>query len=160
MKARIPIGGIVFGIAGLITGNALALNNCLDANFVDFRGERTLVIANDVPLQPHRYRPACATVSEGTTIVFRAVPNFGSHPLYGGLVAGGMATIDPESPIGSINSGSEAERVLVESGEFPFFCDFHYDMGMMGSIRVVPELFADSFDGAGSRGDRLRGTGR
>jgi hypothetical protein len=78
--------------------------------------------------------------------VFRAIPNFGMHPLYGGIVVDGKATIDPESPIGSIGTGTEAERVLVESGEFPFFCDFHYDMGMMGSIRVVPELFADGFE--------------
>lgn len=146
MTAPIPISGIVFAIAGLWAGDVVALNNCLEADFIDYRGEATLVIANDDPFNVHRYRPRCATVSERTTIVFRAVPNFGSHPLYGGIVSGGVATIDPESPIGSIGTGTEAERTLVESGEFPFFCDFHYTMGMMGSVRVVPELFRDGFD--------------
>jgi plastocyanin len=146
MTARIPISGIMFGIAGLVVGDASALNNCLAAAFIDYRGEATLVIANDDPFNVHRYRPRCAMVSEGTTIVFRAVPNFGSHPLYGGTVSGSVATIDPDSPIGSIGTGEEAERTLVESGEFPFFCDFHFTMGMMGSIRVVPELFRDGFD--------------
>ena len=148
MRPANPIGGILLAIAGLCAGEAQALNNCLDADFIDYRGEAVLIVANDIPLQPHRYRPRCATVSEGTTIVFRAVPNFGSHPLYGGLVSGGVATIDPDSPIGSITSGEEELRTLVVWGEFPYFCDFHYSMGMMGSIRVVPELFRDGFDSA------------
>ena len=125
---------------------AQALNNCLDADFADRRGRAELVVANDDPTNPLRYRPRCATVSEGTRIVFRAAPNFGMHPLYGGIVSGGVAMIDPTSPIGSINSGTESERVLVASGEFPFFCDFHYAQGMLGSLRVVPQLFADGFD--------------
>lgn len=133
-------------LAILATGPALALNNCLDADFVDRRGLAELVIGNDDPTNPFRYRPRCATVSEGTRIVFRASPNFGMHPLYGGLVSGGMATIDPTSPIGSITSGTEAIRTIVDAGEYPFFCDFHYAQGMLGSLRVVPSLFADGFD--------------
>ena len=125
---------------------ATALNNCLDADFLDRRGRAELVVANDDPGNPFRYRPRCATVSEGTRIVFRASPNFGMHPLYGGIVSAGVATIDPTSPIGSIGSGSEATRVLVAAGEYPFFCDFHYAQGMLGSLRVVPQLFADGFD--------------
>ena len=67
--------------------------------------------------------------------------------MYGGLVVGATATIDPTSPIGSISSGTKAERVLIDAGEFPYFCDVHFDQGMKGSIRVVPQLFADGFDG-------------
>mgnify|MGYP001198651352 FL=1 len=141
---------LVASIVALVASSGVvrAANNCLTGEFIDRRGEAELVIANDDPLQPHRYRPRCATVSEGTRIIFRAMPNFGSHPLYGGTVSGGVATIDPDSPIGSANSGTEVQRMLVESGEFPFFCDFHYQMGMMGSIRVVPELFRDGFESA------------
>ena len=141
------ISGIGLAIAGCWAPVARALNNCADADFLDRRGYAEVTIANDDPLNPHRYRPRCVTISEGTRVVFQATPNFGSHPLYGGIVSGGVATIDPESPIGSINTGTEAERTLVERGEFPFFCDFHYSMGMMGSIRVVPEMFRDGFDG-------------
>ena len=137
------VAAIVLALAAL---PAIALNDCFDADFVDRRGRAELVVANDDPTNPFRYRPRCATVSEGTRIVFRAVPNFGMHPLYGGLVSGGVATIDPASPIGSINSGTEVTRTLTAAGEFPFFCDFHYGQGMLGSLRVVPQLFADGFD--------------
>ena len=141
------IGGIGLAIAGFWAPAAQALNNCAEADFLDRRGVAEVVIANDDPLNQHRYRPRCVTISEGTRVVFRATPNFGSHPLYGGIVDNGVATIDPDSPIDSITSGTEAQRVLMEWGEFPFFCDFHFNMGMMGSVRVVPELFADGFEG-------------
>ena len=125
---------------------AFALNNCLDANFQDRRGQAEILIINDNPENPFVYRPRCVTISEGTRVRFAAVPDFGMHPLYGGLVSGGLATIDPTSPIGSFTSGVEGERILIDSGEFPYFCDFHFSSGMMGSIRVVPQLFADGFD--------------
>lgn len=143
----------VFLIAGIGTLAALeahALNNCLDADFLDRRGVAEVVIANDDPTNPFRYRPRCVTISEGTRVVFRAVPNFGMHPLYGGIVSGNQAMIDPSSPVGSITSGTETDRVLLDSGEYPFFCDFHYAQGMAGSIRVVATLFADGFDGVPS----------
>lgn len=133
-------------LALLVPIRAWALNNCLDGDFVDQRGLADIEIANSDPTNPFRYRPRCVTISEGTRIFFRAVPNFGMHPLYGGVVAAGQATIDPDSPIGSISNGTEAERVILQSGEFPYFCDVHFAQGMTGSIRVVPQLFADGFD--------------
>jgi plastocyanin len=135
------------GAIGLLTtGPATALNDCLPGAFVDRRGLASIEIANDDPTNPFRYRPRCVTVSEGTRVLFRGLPNFGMHPLFGGLVANGQATIDPASPIGAITSGSQAERLLTGVAEWPFFCDFHYDQGMLGSILVVPELFADGFE--------------
>ena len=123
-----------------------ALNNCLEGDFLDQRGQAEIQIANDDPTNPFRYRPRCVMISEGTRVIFRAVPNFGMHPLFGGVVSGGQPTIDPESPIGSISSGTEAERLLVDAGEFPYFCDVHFAQGMTGSIQVVPQLCADGFD--------------
>lgn len=132
---------------GLWSHPAMALNSCLeDAEFVDRTGRAEISIANDNMSNPLLYRPRCVTVSEGTLIRFRALPNFGMHPLFGGTVVEGVATIDPLSPIGSINSGQEAERLWFGNGEFPFFCDVHFGGGMMGSIRVVPQLFASGFD--------------
>ena len=125
---------------------AHALNNCLATDFQDRHGQAEIQIANDNPGNPYVYRPRCVTISEGTKVHFAAVPDFGMHPLYGGTVSGGEATIDPASPIGSLGSGAQGERVLIASGEFPFFCDFHFASGMMGSIRVIPQLFADGFD--------------
>ena len=133
--------------AGILQmSSAEALNNCLESDFQDQRGRADIQIANDNPTNMFVYRPRCVTISEGTRITFRAVPNFGMHPLYGGVVSGGQATIDPASPIGSISTGTEEQRVLFDAGEFPYFCDVHFAGGMIGSIRVVPQLFADGFD--------------
>lgn len=131
---------------GLWSAETLALNNCQDGEFLDRTGRAEVEIANDNPSNPFLYRPRCVTVSEGTLITFRAIPNFGMHPLFGGVVDDGVATIDPTSPIGSISSGTEAERLWFGSGEFPYFCDVHFGTGMMGSIRVVPQLFANGFE--------------
>jgi plastocyanin len=125
---------------------ASALNNCAEAEFQDQRGRAGIQIANDNPTNPFAYRPRCVTISEGTVVTFRANPDFGMHPLYGGVVSGGQVTIDPASPIGSISSGTEADRLLVDAGEFPYFCDVHFGNSMFGSVRVVPQLFADGFD--------------
>lgn len=125
---------------------AQALNNCLPADFQDRHGEAEIQIANDNPGNLFAYRPRCVTISEGTRVRFAANPNFGMHPLYGGTVSGGQANIDPDSPIGSFTSGGTGERVLIAAGEFPYFCDFHFSSGMMGSIRVIPQLFAAGFD--------------
>lgn len=132
----------------LLCGSAPALNNCLPADFAatDRRGVNPLVIHNSDPGNPFLYRPRCATVAAGATIIFRASPDFGMHPLYGGTVSGSTATIDPQSPIGSAGSGVEHTVVLSNPGEFPYFCDFHYTSGMLGSVRVVPQLFADGME--------------
>ncbi len=135
-----------FLLALFVPQAALALNNCLVAEFQDRQGQSEILIINDNPGNPFAYRPRCVTISEGTLVHFAALPDFGMHPLYGGTVSGGQANIDPDSPIGSFTSGGEGERVLIASGEFPYFCDFHFGAGMMGSIRVIPQLFADGFD--------------
>ena len=133
-------------IAVVVPRAASALNDCLIADFQDRHGLAEIRIANDNPTNRLVYRPRCVTISEGTRVKFAAIPDFGMHPLYGGTVSDGQATIDPSSPIGSFTSGTEGERVLVVAGEFPYFCDFHFAAGMKGSIRVVPQLFADGFD--------------
>ena len=133
-------------IALCLAQSAFALNNCIAADFQDRRGQPEILIINDNPGNPFAYRPRCVTISEGTRVRFAANPDFGMHPLYGGTVSGGQANIDPTSPIGSFTSGDQGERTLFASGEFPYFCDFHFDSGMMGSIRVIPQLFANGFD--------------
>lgn len=134
-------------VAGLLgTAPAAALNNCLSENFVDRRGLDDVVIVNDQPGNPFLYRPRCLTVSAGARVIFRAVPNFGNHPLFAGIVSGGVATPDPTSPIGSITSGTEATVAFPDVGEYPYFCDFHFSQGMLGSVQVVPEWFANGFE--------------
>ncbi len=135
-----------FLIATIMPEVASALNDCLPADFQDRLGLAEIRIVNDNPTNPFVYRPRCVTISEGTRVQFAAIPDFGMHPLYGGTVSGAQAIIDPSSPIGSFTSGSEGERILIDAGEFPYFCDFHFAAGMKGSIRVIPQLFADGFD--------------
>lgn len=125
---------------------AFALNNCLPGNFVDRRGQDDVVIANDQPGNPFLYRPRCLTVSAGARVLFRALPDFGNHPLFAGTVNGSTATFDPTSPIGSITSGPERAVTFAAPGEFPYYCDFHYAQGMLGSVQVVPEWFANGFE--------------
>ncbi len=136
-------------LLGLLTaGQATALNNCSPADFAlnDRRGSNPLIISNDSPGNPFLYRPRCAMVAAGATVIFRALPNFGMHPLFAGTVSGGVGSIDPGSPIGSATSGNEHMVLINDSGEFPYFCDFHLANGMFGSLLVVPQLFADDFE--------------
>jgi plastocyanin len=140
------LAGFSFFLLLFVPRAAQALNDCLEADFQNRRGLADVRVVNDNPTNPFVYRPRCMTISEGTRVQFAAIPEFGMHPLYGGTVSAGQAIIDPNSPIGSFTSGTEGERVLLDAGEFPYFCDFHFGSGMMGSIRVVPQLFADGFD--------------
>ena len=88
------------------------------------------------------YSPRCAKVAAGTTIEFR----IGScHPTFAGLV-GDTAAIDPDSPIPAMLSAGTYTFALNDAGEFPYFCDAHFQMGMAGSILVVPETFLDGFE--------------
>jgi len=128
--------------------HAHALNNCLASDFAanDRRGSNPLVISNNSPGNPFLYRPRCALIAAGATVIFRGLPNFGMHPLFAGTVSAGSGTFDPNSPIGSIVSGDEHQVVMMDPGEFPYFCDFHLGNGMFGSLMVVPQLFADGFE--------------
>ncbi len=119
---------------------ARALNNC--SNFSDQRG-RDLVIVNEVAV--NRYSPACIRISQGAVVRFNV--DFVSHPTFGGVVSGGTATFDPTSPIGAHTSGTTVDVFFANVGEFPYYCDFHYPGGMMGSVLVDPILFANGFEG-------------
>lgn len=130
----------------LFGGAAQAANGCLPSDFQDRRDQASVVVANDNPGNPLQYRPRCLRVSAGAEIVFRAVPNFGNHPLFAGTVQAGVATFDPSSPIGSALVGEEHIVVLPEAGEFPYYCDFHFTQGMQGSILVDLSLHADGFE--------------
>ncbi|MCB1588449.1 MAG: hypothetical protein KDI56_06070 [Xanthomonadales bacterium] len=125
---------------------AWGANGCLPTDFQDRRDQSLLIIANDNAGNPLQYRPRCARVSAGTTILFQAIPNFGMHPLFAGDVVGGTATFDPTSPIGSATTGTEHMVVLDEPGEYPYYCDFHFLQGMQGSILVDLSLFSDGFE--------------
>lgn len=131
----------------MFSGTALfAANGCLPGDFQDRRGDASIVIANDNLANPFLYRPRCVRISAGTEVRFQALPDFGMHPLFAGAVVAGVASFDPSSPIGSATNGTEHVIRIDVVGEFPYYCDFHFNQGMQGSILVVPELFGDGFE--------------
>ncbi len=137
----IPHPRVLAVILVFLSSPVAALNNCSD--FIDLRSRRNITI-NTAPGQ-NRYSPSCVRVAVDTSVTFNS--DFTTHPLYGGLVSGGVATIDPASPIGAHNSGTAPVIVtLTALGEFPYFCDFHYTQGMLGSIVVDPAFFDDGFE--------------
>lgn len=128
---------------------SVAENGCTSSTvWSDYRGDTVVNIASGSQSDPYRYRPRCTKVVAGTSIHFTAADGFGTHPLFAGTIENGQPVMDETSPIGSILLGTEATRVLPEAGEYPYFCDAHFQMGMQGSILVVPQLiFVDGFDG-------------
>lgn len=138
--SRALLGVLVLSL--LASPDAFALNNCTGPDFNDLRSRRNVNV-NVVP--PFRYSPSCLKIAVNTTVTYNA--DFGVHPLFGGVVSGGIATPDPASPIGMHNNGSNPVIVAFPAlGEFPYFCDFHFGNGMLGSIKVVPEFFSDGFE--------------
>src|SRR5687768_14322079 len=131
----------MLGLVLLAAELAHAANGC-SATFSDRRAQRLLVI-DAQQCSVLDYSPRCAKVAAGTTVEFR----IGScHPTFPGLVTGEMATIDQASPIGTMLSAGTYTFELNVAGEFPYFCDAHFRMGMAGSILVVPETFLEGFE--------------
>lgn len=82
------------------------------------------------------YAPKCARIRAGQSATFTG--SFSSHPLRAGTVVGGTATPDPGSRIASKSSGSTVTYSFPSAGTFPYYCDFHYGVGMTGVIYVDP----------------------
>lgn len=128
-------------LPALAISPAQALNNC--AEFTDLRSRANVNIV--VTPGQLRYSPSCIRIAVDQRVTFTT--NFGQHPLLGGTVSGGNAAFDPGSPIGQHNSGSSPVVVtFTGTGEFPFYCDFHFTSGMLGSIQVDPAFFSNGFE--------------
>ena len=78
------------------------------------------------------YSPACIRVAVGQTVRFSGA--FGSHPLRPGARVGDAGA--PSSPIAPTQTGDRAEFTFTNAGDFPYFCEVHGAMGMMGVVRV------------------------
>ena len=138
---RPPVRRLIVTLLALLAAPAFAVNNC--SSYSDQRGA-ALVSINSVAGQ-NRYSPSCVRIAAGGSVRFSA--NFGQHPLYGGTVLGGIATYDPSNPVGAHNNGTTPVTVVFDdAGEYPFFCDFHFTMGMLGSVRVDVSLFVDGME--------------
>jgi plastocyanin len=117
---------------------AAAANQC--TLFSDLRAASTVTIQS----MGNDYAPRCARVAAGTRVRFQSA--FGFHPLLGGAISGGAPVQDPASPLGPWTNGTQYEVLIEVPAEYPYYCDFHWQDGMFGSLLVVPETFSDGFE--------------
>lgn len=80
------------------------------------------------------YTPKCVRVKAGTQVTFSG--DFTLHPLVGGEVKAGTKTPDAMSPIQETSTGMSAMFTLSTPGTYPYYCDVHAIVGMVGVIFV------------------------
>jgi plastocyanin len=84
------------------------------------------------------YAPKCIKVKAGAMLTFNG--NFVSHPLLGGVVAGGMAIPAMSGPFVPVTSTGTTKTFTMSSvGTFPYYCVAHaVSQNMDGVVFVVP----------------------
>jgi plastocyanin len=111
-----------------------AENGCDPATATDMTGQANVTI-NFGGTLGLVFVPACLKVTAGTMVTFEG--DFTMHVLTGGVVANGVATPDPNSPIKQpATSAGSAEFTLSTPGSYPFYCAVHYSLGMYGAVYV------------------------
>ena len=112
-----------------------AMNGCDPETAENFEDA---AIEIQFPVNGNRYSPACVVIHATHSVNFMAVngSNFVSHPLVGGVVEGGVATPDANSPLGKVDMGDNTAVYFQEPGQFGFYCDYHYPENMMGTVYV------------------------
>jgi plastocyanin len=109
-----------------------AINGCELGTATDFTAQSAV----NVTFGGTAYTPKCIRVSQGTQVTFSGT--FGSHPLMGGYVQGGVnpAASGPFVPV--TNTGSMKTVTMTQTGTFPYYCTVHALAGMTGAVFVVP----------------------
>ncbi len=123
--------------SGTCTGNVCSLvNGCDLATATDMTASATTTVtfANG----NFTYAPKCLKVKQGTVITFTG--SYGSHPLLGGVVAGGAATPAGSGPFVPVtNTGTTKDFTMTATGTFPYYCTAHaVSQSMYGTVFVVP----------------------
>lgn len=113
------------GTGGSGTGGDAGVNGCTAADFV---------AATTIAFPGVAYDPPCVKVSAGDTVTWNG--DFSFHPLRGGEVVDGTATPDTGSPIVAVDTGMTADVTFPTAGTFPFYCNVHFSVGMMGAVLV------------------------
>jgi plastocyanin len=106
------------------------VNGCTRATATDLTGRAGTTITFTFA----SYSPPCIRVSVGTIVTFNG--SFASHPLNPGTVVGTTVTPDVGSPIMTTSSGSTASFTMSSVRTNPYYCGFHYTLGMVGAIYV------------------------
>lgn len=117
---------------GCIAGQCAAINGCLLETAQDMTGQSAI----NISFSSFFYSPKCIRVSTGTNVTFQG--SFGTHPLLGGYVSGGLnpASSGPFVPV--TNSGTSKTVAMSTAGTFPYYCTAHALSGMTGVVFVVP----------------------
>lgn len=99
-----------------------------------------LTVEIQFPVNGFKYSPNCVIIHATHNINFQGLDgsNFVSHPLVPGVVEGGVATEDTDSPIVRTETGDTQTVYFDAPGQFGYYCDYHYAQGMMGVIYVKP----------------------
>jgi plastocyanin len=100
-----------------------------DSEYRDLTGQDTVTIQ----VRDNSFEPQYATVSPGTEVIFE---NRGRNPHNVIAVEAGSFV---DVPTDQMQPGDSAERVLENSGEYPYYCSLHAtpSRGMVGRIRVA-----------------------
>jgi plastocyanin len=132
-------GGMGTGGTGQGGGGGSAgpsLNGCADADFQP-PGNPNNVVIN---FQSFSYTPKCLLIPPGTDVTFSGMgaDPFVAHPLQAGTVVSDVATPDPSSPIQPTSSPGVQSVVFTfpSAGDFGYYCNLHFEVGMTGAIRV------------------------
>ena len=114
--------------AGSDAGTA-SLNGC--TTYTDHTGasdSRVIAFAN------FQYTPPCMKILAGQTVTFSG--SFGGHPLMPGVPSSTTGTSSPNNPITAASSGSTLAVTFPTTGDYGYYCNFHFGNGMYGAIEV------------------------
>ena len=109
------------GAAGAAGSAFTAIAPCTDmTSYVS--GMTTIMTTADF-----KYSPACLKVSSGTTVTIQAST---THPL------SGLSTGTANNPIPTGGSTTDQAVTFSAAGFYPFRCDMHFSIGMIGVVWV------------------------
>jgi plastocyanin len=117
------------------SGGMPLLNECAAMDYQDLAAgsdaERTVR-----PRGTTGYTPRCLTVRLGQRVTFEM--DFATHPLVPGIPHGPTAGATSPNPITRQTAGSTYGLTFEAPGYFPFYCNRHGHVGMLGVVRVLP----------------------
>jgi plastocyanin len=89
-----------------------------------------------ISLQNSQFAPADVTIKVGQTVMWT------SHENVPHTVTSGTGPDDPSAGASFdqqlLNSGATFSQKFTSAGTFPYFCRFHFSMGMKGTVTVTP----------------------
>lgn len=109
------------------------VNGCTAASAMDLTASTA---TRTISFSGTSYTPKCAKIKAGQNVTFSGA--FSTHPLRAGTVVGTTRTPQTGSPITDQDTGTEATFSFPSAGTFPFYCNFHYQSGMFGTLYVDP----------------------